>query len=190
MGERNRLRALQVRVSGHYGIQMLFRRFAAGGNQFTAQRDQAVDLSGEIHTDIQRHLIIAAPAGVQPLARVADTLRKLPFHKGMYVFRSHVDGERARLNVGEYSSESFDNGFAVALRNDAHLAQHGGMGEGTGNILLNHTGIKADGGIQFVEFIVNLSAHASCPKFHGNLLSRKRGSSSGRPRICVCSEIS
>ena len=170
MGQGHGLGALQVGVTGHHALEVLLRHFAQRADQILRQSDGLVDLVGEVHAQIQRHLIVAAAGGVQALARVADALRQLALHEGVDVLAGHVDLKRAGLDLGEDVRKARNDLLRVLRRDDILLAQHPRVGDGAGDVLFVHSGIKADGGVELVQLLVHLALQSACPKFHREFL--------------------
>ena len=54
------------------------------------------------------------------------------------------------LNVGQDGLQTLDDLLGLVLLNDPLLAQHGGMGDGPGDVLLVKPGVKADGRVKII----------------------------------------
>ena len=70
--EAHRLRHLHVCVAGHHGLAVLRCQFDQRALHVGEQRRKAVDLAAQPQAHIGGDLVVAAAAGVQPLAGVAD----------------------------------------------------------------------------------------------------------------------
>ena len=103
---------------------------------------------------------------MQTLARVTDALgqKRLDVHVNVLVIQRelHLIG----LDVGQNGLKPLDDLIRLRLLNDALLAQHARVGNGTGNILPVHAGVKADRGVKIVDQRVRFLLESSCPEFH------------------------
>ena len=114
--------------------------------------------------DVQRDLVVAAAAGVQALARVADAGGQRLLDKGMDVFGRRVDLQRAAFQVGQNLLQAGQDGVAVLRRNDALLAEHRRMGHAAVDVLAGHALVKADAGVEIVDAGVHRFAETAFPK--------------------------
>ena len=76
------------------------------------------------------------------------------------------EGDFPRLCVGQDASQPLDNGVGVLPGDDSPVRQHGGMGHGTGDILLVQPLVKGDRCVQFIYKGVGVLAEAPRPEFH------------------------
>ena len=101
MGQGHGLGLLQMGIAGHDGGQMLL----SDGEQSVHEiLEQILGLQNRlfhIHVSVQRHLVVAAAAGVKPLARLADALNEQFFHIHMNVLGVGFKLHLARLDVGQ-----------------------------------------------------------------------------------------
>ena len=104
-----------------------------------------------VHAHVQSHLVVAAAAGVQALARLADAVGQEGFHKHVHVLRAHVDGQRAGAVVAENSLQALHDALRVLPRDDALLAQHGGVGDGTGHVAFQQALVKGDRRLKIIQ---------------------------------------
>ena len=135
MRERDRLRALQVCVAGHDRVQVRLRKIEQRLNQLIEQGAGFHARFARVHARIEHALVVPAAAGMQALARFADPLGENGFDIHMNVFRLGGPLNFTRLRVGKNPLEPLDDLRCVLLRDDVLLAEHGGMGNGTQNIL-------------------------------------------------------
>ena len=64
--------------------------------------------------------------------------------------------ESAGFDVGEYALEGFDDFFGFALFYDAALTEHGGVGDGAFDVLLVHSAVEGDRGIEVIDARVDV----------------------------------
>ena len=93
MRNQHRLRATHMCVSRHQGV--------AGRSAWHERADQPHQCglqhrnpATQVEPQIERHLIVARAAGVQPLARVADGFDQLALDEGVHVLVVAVDERR------------------------------------------------------------------------------------------------
>ena len=84
----------------------------------------------------------------------------------MDVFVFGGEDDFTRLYVIQNFNERFADQTGVVRRNDARLAQHGRVGDGTGDVLAIHALVVVDGGVQRVHQLVGVFFKAAGPKFH------------------------
>ena len=101
VAEGDGLGALQVGVARHDGIGIGFRLVGDHLPKLADKLRYLVDFIPEIHTEIQRHLVIAAAGGVELLAHIADAAGEHLLHEHMDVLARHVKGKRPRGKVIE-----------------------------------------------------------------------------------------
>ena len=169
VGEGGGLGPLHMGVARHDGLQVGLRLLDEHLLQVQHHVDDLGDLLLDIQPEIHRHLVVAAAAGVQPLAGVPDALGEhgLDVHVDVLVLQGelHLSG----VDVRQDDLQTLDDLFRLVLLNDALLAQHGGVGDGAGDILFVHPGVEGDGRVEVVDQCVGLFLEPSSPKFHGKL---------------------
>ncbi len=84
MRQRNRLRPLQMGIAGKYGFRMLRRKVVQLCNQVFHKLFDCRNFLFGVHPRIQRDLVVAAAAGMQAFAHIANT-------GNQYCFDVHVD---------------------------------------------------------------------------------------------------
>ena len=100
---------------------------------------------------------------LRPLARRPDPLGQdgLNVHVDVFVLQGELHA--AALDVGQNGLQAVDDGLGVLLGDDALLPQHGGVGDGAGDVLAVKPGVKIDGGVKVVDQGVGLFLEASSP---------------------------
>jgi len=154
---------LQVGVAGHDGVGVLLGPL----HQHLLQIQNLVDDDGDfllhIQPGVHRHLVVPGPGGVQALARVADALGEQGLNVHVDVLVIHREFHLVGLDVGQDGLQAVYNGLHLVLLDDALLAQHLGVGDGAGDVLLVQPGVKLDGGVKVVHQCVCLFLKSSCP---------------------------
>ena len=164
VAEGHRLGPLQVGVAGHDIVGALGGLVADGPDQFF---DLALDVGGsfpQVEAQIQRHLVVAAAAGVQPLARIPHPGGEGLFYEGVDILGGGVDLQRAAVQIIQDAVQAPVDVLYVLFRDDALPSQHGGVDQAALDILLDHPRVEADGGVEVIDAAVDGLAGAPLPK--------------------------
>ena len=115
-----------------------------GGNQILQHRLRfpAGDLG--VHACVEGYLIVPAAAGMQALAGLADPFRQEGFHIHVDILRIHHPLNPTGPGILQNSLQPFHDLLRVLPGNDSLLAQHGRVGDGAGDILLEEPLIKGN----------------------------------------------
>ena len=103
---------------------------------------------------------------MQPLAGVANALGEDGLDIHMNIFVVHGEFYFTSLNVRQDGLQAADDLIRFCLLDDALLAQHGGVGDGAGDVLLVQAGVEVDGRIEIIDQGIGLFLEPSSPKFH------------------------
>ena len=68
------------------------------------------------------------------------------------------------LNVGQDGLQTLNDLLGLVLLNDPLLAQHGGMGDGSGDVLLVKPGVEANGRVKIVYYKIAILSSIVCRK--------------------------
>ena len=145
MAEAHRLGPLQVGVAGHNGVLVGIRQVCKCLQHLFYKGSDLVTLSPQIHPQVQRHLVIPAAGGVQPLSRLPDTLGEHLFHKHVDVFRLLIHSQRAVLQVLQNARKPSNDAVSVLIGENMPGSEHGRMCHAPFDILPEHPFIKTDG---------------------------------------------
>jgi hypothetical protein len=146
VAEGHRLGRLQVGEAGHDGIGVGFRLVQQGDAGGADQRLQAVDGVAQPQAHVGGHLVVAGTAGVQALSGVADFPGQGPLDVEVDVLVVQVPGEAAGLEVGQDFPQAPADVGQIPVGQHAHLAQHGGMGQGALDVEGGQAPVEGDGG--------------------------------------------
>ena len=116
------LGALQVGVAGHDSGGILRSLPADDLDEFHDVSLQGVAVVPQGQADIQRHLIVAAAAGVQALACIADAGGQGLLHEGMHILGVGVDLQRTACQIVGNGGQPVEDILAVLFGDDACLA--------------------------------------------------------------------
>ena len=136
MGQCGRLRFLQMGEPRHISSQILLHN---GKNHCEKLPQQPVCLDhmlSRIESHVQRHLIIAASAGVHLLARIADAADQLRLHEAMNILAGLINIQLTIVYILTDSGQPFKDFIPLSFRKDFLPGQHGHMGHAALNILM------------------------------------------------------
>ena len=166
VGEGGGLSPLEVGVTGHDGLQIGLGLLDQDLFQIQNLLDDHGDLFLYVQAEVHGHLIVPAAGGVEALAVLTDALGEDGLDVHVDVLVLHGELHFAALDVLQNGLQTVDDVVGVLLRDDALLAQHGGVGDGAPDVLLVQAGVKVDGGVKVVDQCVGLLLETSSPKFH------------------------
>ena len=134
MSEINRLRPLQVGVSGNQKVGVFLAQLGQRHLEQTDFRRELEDFLAQPHPHVERHLIIARTGGVKLRAgRHAPCQLRLDVHVDVLQLRLPLKLSACDLPANVV--ESFDNGHLFLLGEDTDLAKHRRVGDGTKDVL-------------------------------------------------------
>ena len=111
--------------------------------QVAEHGDDLIDLGAQVQTNVGGNLVVAAAAGVQTLARVADELRQARFDVEVNVLEFKLPEELTRLDlVGNLSHAASDVG-QILFGNHAAGRKHLSVRKRSGDIGGRHALVKA-----------------------------------------------
>ena len=129
VAERHRLRRLQMGHAGDRVGRVLVGAVGQRPHQVAQLRQRAVDGVAHPEPEIGGDLVVAAARGVQPAAGVADARDQARLDVHMDVLQRRIEVEPPLFDVGADRRQSVANAALVIGGEDAHLRQHGGVGE-------------------------------------------------------------
>ena len=122
--------------------------------EFQQLRLDGHDLVTQIHAHIDGDLVVAAAAGVELFADVADFFREQDFHVHMDVFISGIELYLAGFDLLENLAKTRHQRGCFLLRDDADIAEHGRMSDAALNVPIIEFLIKTDGGMKILHQLV------------------------------------
>ena len=135
MGEEHWLRMLHVRITRQNDVEVLLRlRYERLAQLNVRGHKIARPLLGE-QARISADLVVAAAAGVQPLAGIADALGEHAFDGHVDVLVVDVEREVSRLDLALDALKACVNLVGILLRDDALVREHRCVGARTCDIL-------------------------------------------------------
>ena len=167
MGEQNRLRPLEVGITGNNGVAVGLRLICDYTHQRFQLLHKACTALPQIQPQIHRHLIVAASGCMETLARISDPLRQHLLHKHMDILCRRVNGKASGFQIIQNSFQSLNDLLHLSGIQNSLCRQHFGMGNRAGDVLLGHPLIHCNGGVEVVRRLIQLFLSPSGPHlFH------------------------
>ena len=163
--EGHRLGSLQMGEAGHDGVRLALGEIQQARFQAIQFLGNHVDLVPQVQTDIGGYLIVAASAGVQLLARNTDTVGEACFNVHVHVFKADRPLEVAGLDVCLDAFQALNDLVPLVGGKHANLGQHGGMGNGTGDVVMVQALVKSHRCSKFFNKGIGGFTEAPAPGF-------------------------
>ena len=129
MAERHRLRALQMRETGHDGFGFLVGALDKGELQRLDLGQKRIGGIADIEAKIGRHLVVARAGGVEAPGGVADQLAQPRLDVHMDVFEAARKREGLPVDLGQHLAEPVHDRVTIGGGEDAGFGQHRRMSD-------------------------------------------------------------
>src|SRR6185369_699202 len=123
MRDEYRLRAPQMRIRGHQRLAHAFRLIGERRNQLYESLLKQRYSATQVKTQVERYLLITRPAGMEPPARVANTLDQFPFDEAVDVLVFAGDERRIAAGFFKKRFQTSSDGGRIVLRQHAACAE-------------------------------------------------------------------
>ena len=150
-------------VTRHDCFGVLVSDVAEHPNQGNHQLPEFSDSVAQVKSDIQRHLVVPRTGSVQALSDVAEPLGEFRLNEHVDILSGHVELQFAAFDIRQDLLQSADKLQAVAHADYALFAEHCRMCDTALDILLIHSSVERDRGIERVHSAVNALGGTSCP---------------------------
>ena len=134
--------SLQMGVSGHYGLRMLFSNIYYSVDKLSYKLCYLICFILEIKLDIKRYLIVSASCCMQALSCVADSCCKFRLDKHMDIFGIGIEGQLTAFDVAQDTVKAVNYCLAVGSADYSALTKHSSVSYRTFYIMLIHSCIK------------------------------------------------
>ena len=168
----DRLRLPKMGEAGHDVFGRLFGAGKEHGDERLQGVDGAIRGAARVQAEIGRDLVVARARRVQLFARLPDAGDELVLHEGVDVLLP-FDGERSRLDVRADGFESRADGVRFLACDDAALTEHGGVGDGRGDVRAPEFFVERERLVECVRVCRGGRVKSSFPKFHTVSLPRR-----------------
>ena len=136
MSESNRLRSLEMSVTGHQSFIMFFSNSQQSFFKVNQKLSNFCYFTFHIHMHIKRNLVITATRGMQTSTSLTNTLGQTCFNVHMDIFQSNFKAKVTCFNISEDIFQTSNNFFPVFCRNDAAFCKHISMRNAATNIFM------------------------------------------------------
>jgi hypothetical protein len=166
VGDEHRLGAAKVRVRRHQrrpGALGLPGKSADEGHERVLQQR---DAAAEVEPQIERHLFVARPPGVQPPPGVADALDQLALDEAVHVLVLSGDPRRVAPSFVEDRRQAGGDGRRVVAGQDAGRLQRIGPREAAGDVVFEQRAIEAERDAEVERGGIGSGVEAAGPERH------------------------
>ena len=146
MSEQDGLCPLEVGVPRNDDVKVPARLVQEGPLQRLKAGLRRAQVVAEPEPEVQRDLVVAAPAGVQLAAHRPRQLRDAPLHGHMNIFVRRCEGETLLAKLRLHPPESPRQGAAFRAGKDAGPFQCLAMGETAENVIFKQAAVKGKRG--------------------------------------------
>ena len=169
VAEQHGLGMLQMRIARHHRAEMLLRL----GKKHATQRDVALHERRKqllrIKAQIERNLVVARPARMQPGARRADIGRQRRLYGHVDVLIVRVECERPVVHAPLDGRKPPVDRRRILGGNYALRRKHAGVGARSGDIVRIHMLIRLKRGAELLRERIDALGESSRPQCHTNL---------------------
>ena len=147
----NRLRPLQMSITGHHCIGMFFRKLFQGVEQLGQTAVYGSCLLFQVKSDVYCDLVVTAAGRVEFLACLSDPFSEEGFYIHMYIFG--LDGELhfACFYISKYFLQCLYYELRFFFGDYPLFSQHFSVSYAAGDIFLVQPLIEFDGCIEFIS---------------------------------------
>ena len=135
VAERHRLRLLEVRVCGDDGLGVRSAWSARDATRRSDARRPVPDRVHQVEPEIESHLVVARPSGVQHAAVVTDDVDEPALHGAVHVLVAFEEAELPSARPRRRSPPAPLAGARSRPAQDPLLAQHGDVGLRTADVV-------------------------------------------------------
>jgi hypothetical protein len=153
--EQNRLRALQVRVTGHQHVEVLLSLFDECRLEIGELRLETRDRIEDEEARVGSHLIVAAAPGVQLARDRADEFTQAAFDGGVDVFVTRLRGECAECEFLFDLCQTFQQRVAFGLADEIGARERTRVRATTANVHLVQSPVEAKRRVEVRKAIVH-----------------------------------
>src|SRR5262249_12415956 len=151
------------RVAGQDEVAVALGGREQGGLQLAQLAVEAVEGVADPELDVGDDLVVAAAAGVQLAADVAEALDQGALDVRVDVFGLHGEGEVAAVDVGGDGVEGGDDLVGLGGAEQADLGEHAGVGLAGADVVAVEAAVEGDGLGERLDAVVGLAAEPAAP---------------------------
>ena len=144
MREPHRLRALEVRVTGHQRLDVIARLREQRAAKLVDAIDQTLRGRARVEPQVGRDLIVAAACGVEAATGIADLVDEPRLDVHVHVLERVVPRELSRREPRLDAPQAVRDRVGVACRDDAARGKHLGVCDRAGDVVREEPMIEVD----------------------------------------------
>src|SRR5205085_192774 len=164
-GREDRLGALQVRVTRQDHVALALGGREEGGLHVAQPAVDVVHGVADPKLDVGGHLVVAAAAGVELAADVAEALDEGALDVGVNVFQLYREGELAAVDLALDVVQGGHDLSGLVGAEQADLGEHAGVGLAGADVVGVQAAVEADRLGEGLDAVVGLAAEAAAPGF-------------------------
>ncbi len=176
VGEQHGLGPLQVGVARQIGLS----RLLGPGRQYVLEVEdltsEHVELALGVEPEVRRHLVVAAPPGVELRPDVAGQLRHPPFDGGVDVLVVGREGEAAGVELGLHEVEGVEQGRHLLLGQEFTTTEAAHVGPRAGDVIVGQAAVDVEADRVVHHHVRGAAAQAAVPERHRPVRSPPRPS--------------
>src|SRR5262249_32022208 len=154
---------LQVRVAGQDQIAVALGRLQQGALQLLQPAVDNVEGVAQPQLHVGDDLVVAAAAGVQLAAEVAEALDQGALDVRVDVFQPDVEGELPGVYLGGDDVKGGGELLGLVARQQADLGEHAGVGLAGADVVAVEAVVEADRLGECLDAVVGGAAEAAAP---------------------------
>ena len=146
MGKRDRLRALEMRVAGHHGVEMAMGERDQRAAQFADERDHLGQFVAQIEPQVERDLVVARARGMQLAPGRADPLGQAALDRQMDVLVGKLEAEAAGSDLALDRAQAGDDFGGLGAPQQARPRKHPRMRDRAADVMAVEAAIERQRG--------------------------------------------
>ena len=169
MGQEDRLGLLEVRVAREVGATRLVGPISQCGLERGDQAGQVGQFVEDPEPEVGGHLVVSAPAGVQPGPRFAGQLGDPPLDRSVDVLVGRHKGEGSVGQLSLRGIQRLEHRRGIGVGHEPDPGQHPDVGPRTGHVLPEHPPVERQAVIQGLQGLTRSALEPTVPEGrHGN----------------------
>ena len=160
------LRAPQVRIRGHQRLAHAFRLIGERRNQLYEPLLKQRYAATQVETQVERNLLVARPTGMEPPARVANSLDQFPFDEAVDVLV--FAGNESRIAAGFFKNrfQTPSDGGRIFFRQYAACAKRLRPREAARDVVFKQRPIETKRNAEVEGSRIGLCVETTGPESH------------------------
>src|SRR5262245_41069810 len=166
MRDEYRLRAPQMRIRGHQRLANAFRLIGECRNQLDEPLLKQRYPATQVETQVERYLLVARPPGMEPPARVANTLDQFPFDEAVDVLVFAGTKRRSGAPFFKNRFHTSSDGGSILFRQHAACAKRLRPREAARDVVFKQRPIETERNAEVEGSRIGLCIETTGPESH------------------------